>query len=162
MNLFIECEFGNCSEAWRDKKTFLVDMDDYEEFVYGYKFKLNKGGYVVYSGRKDGLHGKFLHRIVMGEPEDLVVDHINGDPLDNRRENLRIVTVQQNSMNQTMRKTNKSGVSGVCWHKGNGKWEATITYKYKQIYLGSFDTLEEATKARKDAEEEYFGEFARR
>ena len=109
MNL-VMCEFGNCSEAYRDGKTFLVDMDDYEEFVYGYKFKLNKGGYVVYSGRKDGLHGKFLHRIVMGEPEDLVVDHINGDPLDNRRENLRIVTQQENNMNLSMRKTNKTRI----------------------------------------------------
>jgi len=162
MNLFIECEFGNRTQAYRDGKTFLVDMDDYEEFVYGYRFRLNDKGYVKYSGRKDGLNGKFLHRIIMDEPEDLVIDHINGDPLDNCRNNLRIVTQQQNNMNLSMRKTNKSGVSGVCWHKRNDNWQATIRYKYKQIYLGSFDTLEEATKARKDAEMKYFGEFARK
>ena len=162
MNLFIECEFSNGTQPYRDGKTFLVNIDDYEEFVDGYRFYLNKKGYVVYSGRKDELHGKLLHRIIMEEPEELVIDHINRNPLDNRRENLRIVTVQQNCMNQGIRKTNKSGVAGVCWHKNVNKWQAKIAYKYKQIHLGCFDTLEEATKARKDAEEEYFGEFARR
>ena len=162
MNLVMECEFGNCSDAWRDKKTFLVDMDDYEEFVYGYKFSLNNKSYVRYSGRKDELHAKLLHRIIMGEPEDLVVDHINGDPLDNRRENLRIVTQQQNNMNVSMNKRNKSGVAGVCWDKTSNKWRAEIMYKKKSIYLGRFDNLEEAGKARKDAEMKYFGEFVRK
>jgi len=162
MNLAIECEFGDRTQAYRDGKTFLVDIDDYEEFVYGYRFLLSNKGYVKYSGAKDGLIRKLLHRNIMGDPEDLVVDHINGDPLNNCRENLRIVTQQQNNMNQTIRKTNKSGVSGVSWHKSANKWVATLCIKYKQIHLGCFDTLEEATKARKDAEEKYFGEFARR
>ena len=136
-------------------------MDDYEEFVYGYKFCLDKG-YVKYSGRKDGLCKKYLHRIIMDEPEDLVVDHINGDILDNCRNNLRIVTRQQNNMNQGISKNNKSGVSGVHWNKTNDKWRAKIAYKYKDIHLGCFEKLEDATKARKDAEMKYFGEFARR
>ena len=158
----MECEFGDKTQAYRDKKTFLVDIEDYEQFVDGYRFKLDTKGYAEYSGAKDGLHNKLLHRIIMREPEDLVVDHINGDPLDNRRENLRIVTQQENNMNLSMRKTNKSGVSGVCWDKSTNKWKAEITYKYKKINLGRFDTLEETTKARKDAEMKYFGEFARK
>ena len=162
MNLFIECEFGNRTQAYRDGKTFLVDMDDYEEFVYGYRFRLNDKGYVKYSGRKDGLNGKFLHRIIMDEPEDLVIDHINGDTFDNCRNNLRVVSQQENLMNRCMSKRNKSGVSGVCWDKSTNKWKAEITYKYKKINLGRFDTLEETTKARKDAEMKYFGEFARK
>ena len=158
----MECEFGDRTQAYRDQKTFLVSPDDYEEFVDGYRFSLDKNSYVIYSGTKDGLNGKRLHRIIMGDPEDLVVDHINGDPLNNCRDNLRVVSIQENNMNLSMRKTNKSGVAGVSWHKCNGKWVAQIKYKYKQNHLGCFDTLEEATKARKDAEEEYFGEFARK
>ena len=137
-------------------------MDDYEEFVDGYKFCLSKKGYVVFSGAKDGLNKKYLHRIIMGDPEDLVIDHINGDILNNCRDNLRVVTHQENCMNQGINKNNKSGVSGVYWHKNSNKWKAQISYKNKLIYLGCFDNLEEATKARKDAEEEYFGEFARK
>ena len=161
MYLAMECEFSNGTQPYRDGKTFLVDIDDYEEFVDGYKFCLSNG-YVVYSGTKDGLIRKRLHRIIMGDPEDLVIDHINRDPLDNRRDNLRIVTRQENLMNLSIKKTNKSGVAGVHRDKKNGKWRAQITYKYKQINLGCFDTLEAAAKARKDAEEEYFGEFARK
>ena len=162
MNLAMECEFGDKTQAYRDGKTFLVDIDDYEQFVDGYRFSLSKGGYVRYSGTKDGLCNKLLHRIIMGDPEDLVVDHINGDILNNCRDNLRIVTVQENIMNQCINKNNKSGVSGVHWHTNANKWVAKIMYKYKSIFLGCFDNLEDATKARKDAEEEYFGEFARK
>ena len=161
MNLFIECKFSNGTQGYRDGKTFLVSPDDYEDYVDGYKFCLSKS-YVRYSGTKDGLNGKLLHRIIMGEPEDLVVDHINRDPLDNRRENLRIVTQQENTMNMSMSKRNKSGVPGVSWNKRDNKWLATITSKYKLIYLGCFDNLEGAAKARKDAEMKYFGEFARK
>ena len=162
MNLVMECEFSNRTQAYRDGKTFLVDMDDYEEFVDGYKFSLDTKGYVKYSGRKDGLHNKLLHRIIMGEPEDLVIDHINGDIFDNRRCNLRIVTVQENSMNRGISKKNTSGITGISWITGIQKYKAGIKYKFKAIFLGYFDTLEEATKARKDAEKEYYGEFARR
>tara|TARA_R110002124_G_scaffold135088_1_gene297947 strand:+ start:148 stop:630 length:483 start_codon:yes stop_codon:yes gene_type:complete len=160
MNL-VMCEFGNRTQAYRDGKTFLVDIEDYEEFVDGYKFCLSNG-YVVYSGAKDGLIHKFLHRNIMGDPEDLVVDHINGDILNNCRDNLRVVSRQENSMNQGINKNNKSGVSGVHWNKSTNKWRAKITYKNKRISLGCFEKLEDATKARKDAEEEYFGEFARK
>ena len=140
---WITCNFANRTKAYKDGKTFLVSAEDYEDFVYGYRFCLNsKDGYVIYSGRKDGLHNKFLHRIIMDNPEDLVVDHINRNPLDNRRDNLRIVSIQENNMNLSMSKRNKSGVPGVSWHKDANKWQAKIAYKYKHIFLGCFDTLE--------------------
>tara|TARA_R110000787_G_scaffold5224_1_gene19174 strand:+ start:191 stop:673 length:483 start_codon:yes stop_codon:yes gene_type:complete len=155
---WITGDFGNKTKAYKDGKTFLVSPDDYEDFVDGYRFCLDSG-YVKYSGTKDGLKRKLLHRIIMGEPEDLVIDHINRDPLDNRRENLRIVSRQENQMNLSMRKTNKSGVSGVHWNKSANKWRAAIKYKNKHINLGYFEKLEDAGKARKDAEMKYFGEF---
>jgi len=156
---WITGNFSNRSKAYRDRKTFFVSAEDYEEFVDGYRFCLNSGGYVIYSGAKDGLHNKFLHRIIMDDPEDLVVDHINRNRLDNRRENLRIVSQQENGMNLSMSKRNKSGVAGVHWNKTRDKWQAQISYKYKHIFLGYFEKLEDATKTRKDAEMKYFGEF---
>ena len=156
---WITCNFSNGTQAYKDEKTFLVSPDDYEDYVDGYRFCLNNKGYVKYSGRKDGLHSKFLHRIIMGEPDGEFIDHINRDPLDNRRDNLRIVTRQENLMNLSIKKTNKSGIAGVHRDKDANKWKAEITYNYKKINLGRFDTLEEARKVREDAEEEYFGEF---
>jgi hypothetical protein len=155
----ITCEFGNRTKAYKDGITFLVSAEDYEDFVYGYRFCLDKNSYVMYSGAKDGLNCKRLHRIIMGDPEGLVIDHINRNPLDNRRENLRIVSIQENTMNQGISKNNKSGVAGVYRHKKNDKWAAQINIKNKRIFLGIFDTLEDARKARKDAEIKYFGEF---
>ena len=58
-----------------------------------------------------------------------------------------------------MKKTNKSGIAGVHWDKNANKWRAKLTYKYKSINLGRFEKLEDARKARKDAELKYFGEF---
>ena len=155
----ISCNFSNGTKAYKDGITFLVSAEDYEDYVYGYRFCLSNKGYAIYSGTKDGLCNKLLHRIIMGDPDGEFIDHINRDPLDNRRENLRIVSIQENNMNVSISKRNKSGIAGVCWDKDANKWRATIRYKYKLIHLGRFDTLEEATKARKDAEEEYFGEF---
>ena len=155
---WIHCNFGNRTKAYRDGISFLVSPDDYEEFVDGYRFSLSNG-YVTYSGTKDGLRGKLLHRIIMDNPEGQFIDHINRDPLDNRRDNLRIVSIQENSMNLSMSKRNKSGVSGVSWNKNRKKWVARIMYKNKHIHLGYFEKLEDARKARKDAEVKYFGEF---
>ena len=156
---WITCNFGNRTKAYKDGITFLVSSEDYEEFVYGYRFCLSNKGYVTYSGTKDGLNRKFLHRIIMDDPEGQFIDHINRDTLDNRKCNLRIVSRQENNMNQGMSKNNKSGITGVSWHKRDNKWRAHIMYKYKLIHLGNFDTLEAAAKARKDAEITYFGEF---
>jgi hypothetical protein len=108
---------------------------------------------------KDGLHNKFLHRIILDCPEGMFIDHINHDKLNNCRSNLRIVTPQQNSMNTSKRKDNKSGVIGVHWHKAGEKWTASIMLNNKHIHLGCFDNLEEASQARKEAEKKYFGEF---
>ena len=155
---WIHCNFGNRTKGYRDGKTFLVSPDDYEDYVDGYRFKLDSG-YVKYSSTKDGLNGKILHRIIMDDPEGQFIDHINRNPLDNRRENLRIVSIQENCMNLSMKKTNKSGIAGVHWDKNANKWRAKLTYKYKSINLGRFEKLEDARKARKDAELKYFGEF---
>lgn len=103
----------------------------------------------------------FLHRFIMNCPDDMVIDHINRNPLDNRRENLRICTQQQNTMNSSTRCDNTSGIPGVFWYKSRNKWMAYITINGKRKHLGYFKTKEGAVEARRQAEIEYFGEYRR-
>ena len=100
-----------------------------------------------------------LHRFIINCPEDKVVDHINGDTLDNRKCNLRICSNQQNCMNANLSKNNTSGYTGVIWHKLSQKWQSEIRVDGKHIYLGLFINLEDAIEARKQAEIKYFGEY---
>ena len=154
----IKCEFGERTKAYKDGIEFIVDYDDFVNHVMGYSFKMNKG-YVMFSGSKDGLHNKSLHRVILDCPEGMVIDHIDNNPLNNCRSNLRIVSQQQNIMNNGKSKRNKSGVIGVSWHKPYEKWRALIMLNKKMIHLGYFDNFDEACQARKDAEIKYFGEF---
>lgn len=86
---------------------------------------------------------------------------INGDQLDNRRCNLRIVTLQQNGWNRhKIGKLNTSGHNGVGFDKRLGVWKARIGFNGKAIHLGTFLTVEEAAAARRAAELKYYGEFA--
>lgn len=80
------------------------------------------------------------------------IDHVNGDSFDNRIENLRPASRLQNNRNSSVQKNNKTGVPGVSFRKKDGKLIAMIGHKGKNLYLGTFDNLEDAKKARKDAE----------
>ena len=88
-------------------------------------------------------------------------DHINGDPLDNRIDNLREVTRSLNMCNSRIYKTNKVGIKGVRWHKQNKRWEVQIRFNKKMQYRGYFKALEEAAKAVAQKRQELHGEFAR-
>ncbi len=92
----------------------------------------------------------YLHRAVLGllPGDPRYVDHINGDGLDNRRENLRLVAHQQNSFNYVHKKVACSSTHrGVSWHKRAGKWRADLVLNGKQKYLGLFDSEIEAARA---------------
>lgn len=98
------------------------------------------------------------HRVIwklMTGDEPRQVDHINGNRQDNRWSNLRDVAHQTNGQNQKKPVTNTSGVCGVCWHRGARKWQARIRVNDRHIYLGVFDSMEEAVRVRKTAEREY-------
>lgn len=76
------------------------------------------------------------------------IDHIDGDPKNNKFSNLRDVTSSENHRNARLSKRNKSGATGVCWHKKTGKWQASVTVDYQHKTLGFFENKEEAIAAR--------------
>lgn len=101
----------------------------------------------------------FLHRFILNTPSNKVVDHINGNTLDNRESNIRVCTQANNSRNRIY-KTSKGKVPGIYQQYGeNGNYSVRITVNYKSIHIGTFKTYEEALKARLEAEEKYFGEY---
>lgn len=106
-----------------------------------------------------------MSKLIMKPPKGMVVDHINHDTLDNRRENLRVCTLSQNMMNSKKHTRNKSGFKGVYGFLAYGKYHYWCTHIYvngKKKWLGSFKSVYDAAFARKEAEAKYHGEYAYR
>ncbi len=93
------------------------------------------------------LNSTLMHRLILRPHENSQVDHINGNGLDNRRENLREVTPGLNSQNAQLSLANTTGVKGVSFEVSTGKYRATVNYNYKQYNAGRFLTLQEAEAA---------------
>ena len=105
----------------------------------------------------------FVHRLIfiyVYGYSPISVDHINGNKLDNRSENLREASVTENNRNVGLRKDNSSGVKGVYWKTANKKWRAQIRIDGKRKHLGYFDDLELAELVAIEARNKYHGEFA--
>lgn len=141
----------------RTNKEFIFDLEEYEK-VKKYDWILNSG-YV--QTKSSGIR---LHNLIMNfEPDDnidLEVDHINRIPTDNKKENLRICTHEENIRNVGIRKNNKSGIIGVHFDTYKNKWVAHIKYNYKNITLKSSKNKDDCIIARLLAEKKYFREFA--
>ncbi len=99
--------------------------------------------------------------ITHGEWPKRLIDHINGNPHDNRLCNLRECDVAENAANQKRARNNNSGHKGVRWHKGKRVWFAAITRRGVRKHLGIFKDVDEAREAYAKAAKELFGEFAR-
>lgn len=123
--------------------------------------KTNEGRILI------GIHRRIYkaHRIIWaiqtGEWPQNHIDHINGNPSDNRWANLREATNSQNMQNVGKIKSNTSGYRGVGWHKKAQKWRAYININQKTHHLGLFNTKEEAKTAYEEARKKFHGEFAR-
>ncbi len=103
----------------------------------------------------------YLARFVMGATDpSIFVDHISGNHMDNRRENLRLATNSQNRANSKLPSTNTSGRRGITWHRQSGKWQASIGVRGRYIYLGLFADPDDAARAYRTAAETHFGSFA--
>jgi len=126
--------------------SFIIDNED-QELVAGLNWYASQGKYIMNDNTG------YLHRILMGcVPGDKkIVDHINGDTLDNRKQNLRVVTQSENAHNGAPR-GGTSTHRGVALDKRSGKWEAYIWQDYKKSFLGYYDTEEEAIARRRQEE----------
>ena len=139
-------------------KKFKIDIEDIEK-IEKYRW-WDHSGYAITDIPKNS--GKImLHRYLMDVIHishlEVIVDHINRDPTDNRKFNLRLVNPTQSSINRGVQSNNKSGISGVTWDKKANKWAVYIKYKYAHRLMGSSEDLEEATKIRLQAELDIFG-----
>lgn len=136
---------------------FFIDYEDYPK-VCNYTWNEKTGqGYIVANYNHTKVS---LHRLLFDDLNNSnMIDHINRNKKDNRKKNLRIVNNSQNQMNRDKPKQNTSGVKGVYWHKSKEKWQANIQINNKLIYLGIFDSKQDAIEARKKAEKKYFNEY---
>lgn len=167
--------------TYRDKNEYIDCGDYYEIILYNSnrfnpveiaRTKIDKSDFEKVKHLKwclCGFNKKYVGSIIQNKSillhcfllnkvnNDLDIDHINSDKLDNRKINLRFVTRSQNMMNVH---NCASKHRGVYWSKSHNKWIAEIMINYRKKYLGVYIDLKDAIKARKLAEEKYFGEFA--
>lgn len=155
---FAYIEIKGCDEP------AVIDKEDYKK-VKDYHWNRNNLNYVLSKTKKEGREATSLHRLIMGienKSGDIRIDHIDGNPLNNTKSNLRICSQKENCWNRKIKSTNTSGVTGVRReHKGN-TWHSEIMVNYKIINLGNYKNFEDAVKARKDAELKYYGEYRRK
>jgi hypothetical protein len=136
----------------------MVDDEEYEE-LNKHKWCALRRGNTFYALRAECSNGKhkaiLMHREIIQNHSKLPTDHIDGDGLNNCKENLRIVTTRQNAQNKHTSKSSK--YAGVCWHKARGKWQTQIRINGIRKYLGLFGNEIEAhqayVKALKDIDE---------
>jgi hypothetical protein len=138
-----------------------VDDEDFE-LVNKFHWHMDGAGYartnVWRNNKKDSAPR--MHRLILGNVDTkLHIDHINGDKLDNRKSNLRVLTCSQNAMNRGPQTNNSSGYKGVVYDRSRNKWKAEIGVNKKRIHLGRFDSAEEAALAYNQASFKYHGEF---
>ena len=148
-------------------KDAIVDNSDYEE-LSKYKWCLHGGCYAARGYHSNGklIIEKMHQRILGTAPPGYEIDHINGNTLDNRKENLRFVTHQQNVFNSN-RKTPKnpgtthSGYKGVLWRNDRKKWRVSITCDGIRHYIGLYENKHEAARAYNEAARRFFGQYAK-
>lgn len=141
-----------------DKNLFALVDDEYFENVDKYPWNVHKGkSGILYAISHPHINRViYMHRLIMDAKEGQIIDHINRNGLDNRKENLRFCDYSLNAMNSKSPSDNTSGVKGVYWNKQRNKWQAQIVVNGKCIPLGRFNNLEDGRKSRLEAERKYF------
>lgn len=143
-----------------------VDDEDYE-MLKNRKWSENGNGYP-----RNGFTNRILnpnkqqifvmmHRVIMWSPDGMVIDHIDGNKLNNQKKNLRVCSPTDNKRNRGMSRRNTSGYKGVYWQRANKKWYAAINTDERFLNVGSFENKEDAARAYNAAASKYHGEFAK-
>ena len=140
---------------------FLVDEEDVR-MAMCYRWNHYKGRVrrTLGSGKYKNSKTVYFAREILGVNDYRVVDHIDGNPLNNTRANLRICTIRENGFNRKLYANNTTGYRGVYWHKRIGQFQATIRVSGKAFHLGYYHKPEEAHKAYCLAADKYYGDFA--
>jgi hypothetical protein len=138
----------------------LVDDSDYDWLMTQGRWSLSNKGYAQHWYKLNGQRKALLmHRLILSAPPHLHVDHINGNRLNNCRENLRLASRSENNANRAMMPSNSSGYRGV--NRNRKHWEARIKYQNQRIYLGSFADAQEAALSYDAAARLLFADFAK-
>jgi len=140
--LILRCVYQMGRHVGEEAGTQVTDADGMEYrsvSVFNTPFRSHRIAWLLYYGNWPSLQ----------------IDHRDGDGLNNRITNLREVTNRENGMNSKMSSRNSSGVVGVRWHPAAKKWNARIKVSSVEIYLGIFESFEDAVAARKQAESKY-------
>lgn len=137
-------------------KVALVDDEDYD-FLMQWKWQAKHGSGTYYATKSRPCVA--MHRLIMNAQEGEIIDHINHNGLDNRKENLRICTHKENCRNMKV-KQNVSGYKGVTFNQHNKKWEPCLRVNNKRLYLGLFTDIIEAAYAHDEAAIYHYKEFA--
>jgi hypothetical protein len=145
---------GDITYIITSKGEFIIDTQDLGIIgIADFSWQIDERGYVIMNTYcrhdKDYVHrNKYrVHRVIMGCPDELVIDHIDGNKLNNKRSNLRICTQGENNQNLTKLRTNNStGYRGVYYNKKLDKYTASVSINKKRVYLGAYETAEEANQ----------------
>ena len=141
------------------KKRILIDDKNFDLLSKFTWVVCGKGGSV--KANVLGKNNVSIAWLVLGQPpKGKEVDHINRNPLDNREINLRFCSKSQNQMNKGLQKNNTSGYKGVHKSKNRKRWKAELKHNGKRLYLGTYNTKEEAAKVYNETAKKYYGEFA--
>lgn len=161
--LIIDSEKFGHHEFVLDKED-AEDVGEYSWSVMASNLPRNWGTYYYASSCtcKKQTGYSLLHRFIMSAPKGKVVDHINRNTHDMRKDNMRICNRSMNCRNKKVLSNNSSGYRGVVFYdygaaKNNPKWFAYLDYHNKKINLGYYKKLEDAIAARKNGEIKYFG-----
>jgi hypothetical protein len=117
----------------------VIDTDDLEK-VKQYSWHKNTKNYVVHKNKEN----IYIHRFIMDCPKGLFVDHIDGNPLNNRKSNLRIVTTQQNAQNRALMPNNKTGYRGVYFETQTSKYRVQLVIDGVTMDFGRYDDVDTA------------------
>jgi len=129
---------------WLDQWNWCAAWSDFTKSFYAQRYR-----------------GVSMAREILGCEKGEDAEHWNGNTLDNRRQNLRKATRQQNCQNRKMRSDSKCGFKGIRWHKADSNWQVRIQHQGKRLHGGSFHTAEEAARAYDTIAQRLYGQFAR-